>query len=394
MKSPPPHPSPKTRASGCWLVAFTAILIAAGLTIIALFLPPFELADRLLGLQYSPLNADAPTLSFGSELRISLPPEERGSDFALKITQLSQTDFETNSGALPGWLRAARRDLPHHLRLTSPIFLLDARGTAPSVLQIELAATLDGAAPGMLLLYGWDGVAWRFIPARFSDSLQGSADFVPQALAAFQAIPAAPIVLISQEVNQDLDPDIAKLATILSPAGLRPTGQGSLLGSLAPGGSGDAAYLFLPVIRNFAHPRAIDTVSVAAIIADPALRAEHIMRITNIAAFNAFDGIFIDYRGLNAEHRANFSQFVSELAASLSARGLLLGAVMSRRSATKQTGGAAPLTIGASLAPLLIISCCVPRPIRGISRPMPALELTICCAKPLSRSIAPRSCSA
>ena len=50
--------------------------------------------------------------------------------------------------------------------------------------------------------------------------------------------------------------------------------------------------------------------------------------LTDVAAFNDFAGVFIDYRGLPARLRAEFADFVSGLADSLSAAGLRLGAVM------------------------------------------------------------------
>ena len=140
--------------------------------------------------------------------------------------------------------------------------------------------------------------------------------------------PSRPIVLVAQDVSDDLDPAVAGLATILSPAGLRPAPSGGLVGSLAPGGSGDGSYRFMPVIRNFADARAIDKATVAAIMANPALRREHVAQITNLTSYNRFAGIFIDYRELSGEQGADFASFISELAASFAEQGLLLGAVV------------------------------------------------------------------
>ena len=148
------------------------------------------------------------------------------------------------------------------------------------------------------------------------------------AVAVFEIAPSAPIVLLSQELTHDLDAEVAALADILSPAGLRPTLAGSLIGGLAPGGSVDAPYLFMPLIRNFADPRALDIATVEALISHPSLRGEHIARISDLAAFNQFDGVFIDYRGLSPRHRADFADFIAALAASFSQRDLRLGLVV------------------------------------------------------------------
>ena len=196
-------------------------------------------------------------------------------------------------------------------------------------MKIELKPPANAPSPERLALYGWDGERWRFIPHAYAAGLLlGSADFVPRLIAAFQFMPSAPIVLIAQEVTQDLAPEVAALADILGPAGLRPTLEGSLIGSLAPGGTTDAPYLFMPLIRNFADPRALDIATVEALISRPGLRARHIARISDLAAFNNFDGVFIDYRGLSPGHRADFADFVAELAENLSRRGLRLGLVV------------------------------------------------------------------
>ncbi|MCY4146955.1 MAG: hypothetical protein OXF90_10880, partial [Chloroflexi bacterium] len=114
----------------------------------------------------------------------------------------------------------------------------------------------------------------------------------------------------------------------LSPAGLRPTASGALIGSLAPGSSADASYLLMPIIRNFVDPAAIDSATVATLLTEPTLRAAHIRHLSDVASFNEFAGLFIDYRGLPVELRAAFGEFVRALADEFSARALQLGIVI------------------------------------------------------------------
>ena len=354
------HPPPPRHKFGCWLVAFASLLITFALIALSLFLPPINLPDRLLAAQYSPLNATSPALALDTDFRLSLPAGASPDDFAVKLDQLSAAAFANPKPEEPPWLAAARQSLPESLALGGPLFLIESRGDAPSRLSVELKPPPTSPQPARLLLYGWTGEDWRFIPAEYAGGLLlGAADFVPRAIGAFQIKPAAPIVLIAQEVSHDLDPDIAALATILSPAGLRPTLEGSLIGSLAPGGDANAPYLFMPLIRNFADPRAIDIATVETLIARPDLRADHISRISELAAFNNFDGVFIDYRGLSRRHRADFALFVSELArASLS--GTCASAWLSRPKETRMAPGRAPPMTGVKSAKPLITFSCVP----------------------------------
>lgn len=321
---------PRRHSSGCWLVAFTSLLITLALIALSLFLPPINLPDRLLAAQFSPLNAASSTVALDPDFRLSLPADAKTDDYAVKIERLPADEVESADDAGASWLAEALGDLPDFLVISSPIYMIESRGRPPANLQIELKPPAGTPTPAnRLSLYGWNGERWRFIPSEFAaGALQGMADFAPRALAAFQISEAPPIVLISQEVTQDLDAEIAALATILSPAGLRPTLEGSLIGGLAPGGDADAPYLFMPSIRNFADPRAIDIATIEALISHPRLREQHIARISDLASYNRFDGVFIDYRGISPQHRDDFALFITELAASFSQRDLLLGLVV------------------------------------------------------------------
>ena len=317
------------RAS-CWLVAFASLLISSALIVLSLFLPPINLPERLLAAQFSPLNAESPIVALESDFRLSLRPGETAADYGVKIKRMTVDEFESSEAQRPGWLTAARLALPDFLEQGSPVYLIESRGEPAANLQIELAPPADAPMPAnRLALYGWNGAIWRFIPSAFVvDALQGEADFSPLAVAAFQLRAVPPIVLLSQEITHDLDEERAALATILSPAGLRATSDGSLIGSLAPGGASGAQYLFMPLIRNFSDARAIDIATIDALISRPALRKQHIARISDLASYNRFDGIFIDYRGLSPHLREDFALFIAELAASFALRDLRLGVVI------------------------------------------------------------------
>ena len=330
MTQPLPHQHPPPRRSyGCWLVAGASLVITVALIALGLFLPPINLPDRLLAAQYNSLNLGSPVIALDADFRLSLPADVSADDYAVKIERLPADAIDSAEAEGATWLAAAHRELPDHLLLSTPLYRIQSRGNPPARLQIELRLPAEPPMPERLALYGWDGERWRFIPSEYSAGvLLGAADFTPSAVAAFQLIAAPPIVLISQEVAQDLDAEIVALATILSPAGLRPKLEGSLIGSLAPGGAAGAPYLFMPSIRNFADPRAIDIATIEALISRARLRSDHIARISDLASYNRFDGVIIDYRGLSPYHRDDFARFISDLAASLSEQDLRLGVVV------------------------------------------------------------------
>ena len=293
-----------------------ALLIAAGLVALAIFLPPISLHERLRALSYTPLSHDSPA-ALDERLAISLPSQSPGGNFAIKLVSSQESD----------WLPSALAHLPPHLTPLSAPLALDSLGAPPASLQIDFALPPD--APPHAALYGWDGASWRFIPAqRDADTLRGRAGFLPLALGGFAQAASPPLLLITQGLRQETDPAILDLADIRSPAGLRVTADGGLIGGLAAGGSADAGYLYMPVIRNFSDRAAIDSATVTALLADPVLRAAHIRSLVDVADFNEFDGLFIDYRAVPRQLRAAYADFARDLAASLSAIDLRLGIVL------------------------------------------------------------------
>ena len=181
--------SPRRHRAASCLVACSALLISAALIAISLLLPPINLPDRLLARQYIPLNAEAPTIALEGELRLSLPPGETASDYAVKLERLTAVDFSSDFNSDPDnpvWLAAARAELPHFLELVSPVYLIESRGEGPAALQIELKLPTAASAERQAL-YGWDEDAWRFIPSAVAAGVfLGAADFAPRALAGFQ----------------------------------------------------------------------------------------------------------------------------------------------------------------------------------------------------------------
>lgn len=85
--------------------------------------------------------------------------------------------------------------------------------------------------------------------------------------------------------------------------------------------------LVVPALANY-RDKTWDPTVVAAILADPAKRREHVNRIRTLVRHRGFDGIDIDYEHLTAADRAPFTAFVTALAAGLHADGKLLSVTL------------------------------------------------------------------
>jgi hypothetical protein len=185
----------------------------------------------------------------------------------------------------------------------------------------------------VLDLYGWEASTgrWQFVSSHVNEAgrLISTVENIPDYVALFQAAPPQQFtVLVAVDATQVLSPEVGQVATIVAAGGLQPNVQGQIVGTIAAGVDPNAGYLLMPVIRNYADPRALDPETVTAIIGNRSLRAEHVNQITNTASNNGFNGVMIDYRDLPFEQRENFSAFISELGRSLDNVGLLLGVVV------------------------------------------------------------------
>lgn len=327
---PPMEYAPPRRRGGCgcWLPAILTLLMAAVLVAVGLFLPPVDLWNRLFGVQYAMLDSSANAVKDGG-LTLVVDPAAPGAGFGVVIEPLAASAFESGAGGAEWASALASR--PPFLALHGQVYRIATTGAPPETITLDLEIPA-GSSTDLLSVYGYmpaDG-EWHFIPARASGgSLTALVASVPQHVAVFQAAPPQqPTVLAAIDVVQTLSPEVAQIATIVAPAGLQPTLEGTLTGSLAAGVDPTAGYAVMPVIRNFIDPRALDPQTVTAVLSNRTLRDRHVTEIVNFASANGVDGVFIDYRDLPAESRDAFSAFVTALGQRLDQSGLALGVVV------------------------------------------------------------------
>src|SRR5690606_17657423 len=183
----------------------------------------------------------------------------------------------------------ARAAVPPNLALQSPVYTLQTSGTAPDTVTLDITIPPSAGSPELLSLYGWyqDRATWRFLPSQRSASgtIMTTLSNLPDQVALFQAAPPQqPTVLVTVDVVQSLRPEVGQSATIVAPAGLQPTLQGTLTGSLAAGFDQTSGYLVMPVVRNFTDPRALDPETVTAILSNRSLRSEHVAQIASFVS--------------------------------------------------------------------------------------------------------------
>lgn len=340
--SEPPYPAepPATHrrsgGAGCWIIALLALLVAAALVIIGLLLPPFSLADRLFGTQYVMLDStNNATRSDDEAVTLVLDPADAGQDFGVNLVTVPRETFQ-NTNAVAGqpnaWITAARAAIPPYLSLQSPVYDLQTTGTAPqrTTFDVQIPSTVTNR--DALDVYGYEISTgrWSFLPAQPNEagSLTVEASPLPDRLALFQASAPDPTVIVPVDITETLVEGAAQVATVVSPAGMQPTIDGRLVGSLAPGFNTSSGYRVMPVVRNFLDPLALDPETVSAILSNSSVRRQHAQQLAAFAGGGGFSGVFIDYRALPADQRENFTALIRETKDAFRSAGLQLGVVV------------------------------------------------------------------
>ncbi len=307
-------------------ILITTALITGLMVLVGLFLPPFSLYDRLFGVQYTALSQPGSRAATAEDgLRVSLVS---GPAVDLTLGRVPLVTF-AYGGDASDWVRQAQAALPRNLALLSDVYRVQYRQPNDALLSFSLVEP-SAAQPEVLDVYGYDraNARWEFIPARYNGRrFEAVTARKYDAVALFQVAPTPPLVVVQYDLTQLLTPEAAAIADIVAPAGLQPMLNGALTGSLAPGFDLAADYQVMPILRDFADPRALDTETVNLLLSTPALRREHARQIASLAA-GGFDGVWIDYRGLSADQRDNFSAFMRELRSQLNTTRMKLGVVV------------------------------------------------------------------
>ncbi|MCE2489740.1 MAG: hypothetical protein J4G17_07160 [Anaerolineae bacterium] len=339
--APPRRPRRRPGCCGC-LSGLATLFVVLTLVVIGLLLPPvnlgrqaacllsqFRFANQITGPCYRQLDQENRAVRHDGGLTLQVAAEDPGEGFSVAIDALPAGDFYRAGGG-PDWVDVARAALPAELALQSPVFSLYSDGMAPQTITLDLELPAGVGSAPVFSLYGWHGMDWQFLPSQQQGnaSLRVSLERLPQQLALFQVTPPSqPTLLVTVEVQHTLSPEVAQLANIIAPAGIQPTLTGGLTGSLAAGFDFESGYLVMPVVRNFIDERAIDPHTTSGILANRELRQQHVAQLAAFAG-SGFDGLLIDWRGLQPQEQRLFTEFIRELAASLADSPLKLGVVL------------------------------------------------------------------
>lgn len=266
--------------------------------------------------KYSPLSPANPVAQIAEGLALSANPAalSAASDFGVQLTAVSETAF-SDEKADSAWSKA-RQALPANLRKLSPVFQIKTQGTLPAQMFLSVAVPAT-AGDGFLSLYAWDGEHWSFLPSHDrGGQLIADISKPPAALGLFEVAPTAPQAFMTVEPGEGLASPAGLDAILLG--GVLAQADGSLGGQL-PNVTLDPSVGAYPIIRDYT-PAGIDSTLTSRLLTDPVARANHLQTLASFGSSGTYAGLVLDYRGVTADLKTNYTEFLVSLAQQLHAQ--------------------------------------------------------------------------
>jgi hypothetical protein len=298
------------------------------LVILALLLPPISIVQRISGLGTTRITEAGGVVTDPDGSQVIFVPGAASRSFRATLSSVPRISFL--EGSAGNELKAAAAAIPSRLMTKSPFYQLKVSGELPGQSTWVMPIPNDSEPYETLDLYTWDDPAqnWQWLPhkiIREDDQIESRLNAVPVSAMIVQTN-SEPAVISADAAKASAFPSeaLGSLAQV-HPTGLQLGEAGSLSGALDAtfdqlGGS----YAVVPVIRNYEGP-IVRSDLLANMLVDTDQRQAHVEAIVNTVVGNSYQGVDIDYRGLDKNLRGEFNQFIKDLAEQLRAKGKTLG---------------------------------------------------------------------
>ena len=272
-----------------------------------LILPPIQIPARISWLGCTVASSKSPAASGPDGLTVSVD----SGTLRLKMSKTAQDK-------LPA---AAIKAISANWTPVGPLYQLNACGSNKATVMLSVPTEMDATLADTLDLMSWDGKSWQWVGSHADlpgGVLVAQLDSLPPNVIVMQTTPAAPV--IGAEIPTDAAIPDRALADVdaFIVTGLLISNDGAVQGDPAalPAPT-DASHAMFAVTRNWAPDAAVNVGMVEDVLSNPKLRSAHVKALTDAAVTAKYTGIAVDYRGLTADLGEAYTQFVSELAASL-----------------------------------------------------------------------------
>ena len=282
----------------------------------ALFLPPISLADRVLSIGYESIGRDGGVIQDPDGTQVTFLPEGVSRSFRVKLDAVPRSMFL--EGSAGNSLLTAAESIPPNLVVKSPFYRVQLKGNEPEDVALVVPIPNEAEPYSTLDLYSWTGETWEWLPNRkvlTEDIIESELDFLPESVVVMQTHAIHPNVSTDYNVNTNLPPEVKDTLVEINPQGLFLDSDGRIMGDLGelPPDIIDAPFSFVPTIRNWKDELSIRSDLIDNLLIDTEARDQHVNAIVDLVQRNAYQGIDIDYRGINPDLRPEYTAFLTQL---------------------------------------------------------------------------------
>jgi hypothetical protein len=303
-----------------WIYGVIGVVIV--LLILALFIPPFSLLQRLGITGYTAITAetDNNNVEHPDGIRVAIPATYEGK-LRVRLDSVPRADFLGPSRH--SQYRDAVEALPAHLEVKSPFYKIRTRGKNDQ--QVIIDTTMPAAAEPWetLDIYTWTGEAWEWVGSELHTEVTEK-EFIR---AWVTDIPDNVVVVQSKATAQTISAQVEAGDNLASGAGV--VDEVNLTG-LAMGTDGVIIGVLSQVVD-------VDTFTVMPVISEPSahgpladvlamsdMQKSHIAQVVELCDKQGFAGVEIDYRSVLPEERDAYTAYITALADALHDQGLRL----------------------------------------------------------------------
>ncbi|MBN1217487.1 MAG: cellulase family glycosylhydrolase [Anaerolineae bacterium] len=291
----------------------------------ALLLPPVSLADRVLSIGYERIGRDGGAIQDPDGTQITFLPEGIRRSFRVRLNAIPRSLFLQGTANNPlspaetGNLLNAAESIPPNLIVKSPFYRLQHKGVMPERVMLNVPIPNEAEPYNTLDLYAWNGESWEWLPNRkilTEDRIESELDYLPDSVVVMQTHPIHPNVSTDYSLNTTLPDDVKDALVEINPQGLLLDSNGGLvdnLGQLPPEIQNATTFTVIPTIRNWSDDGSIRSDLIDNLLIDAEARELHIEEIVSMVQRNGYEGIDLDYRGINPDLRQEYASFLAQL---------------------------------------------------------------------------------
>ncbi len=294
------------------------------LVIAALLLPPISAVQKIADLGTSRIPRTGGAIADPDGTQVIFYEGTIAEPIRASLSSIPRTTFMEGSAGRD--LKAAAQNIPTQLLAKSPFYQLKLRGETPTQSTWVLPIPNDSEPYETLDLYAWDAASqsWQWLPhniIREDDQIESRSNAVPLTAMVMQTTAKPALVSADLPLASNLPSEGRDALAEVHPTGLYLGSDGAIDGAVdATFDQLASSFAVMPVIRNYDGP-IMRTDLLANMLVDTAQRDAHVDALVNLTVSNLYKGIDIDYRGLDANLRGEFNQFVKALADKLHAQG-------------------------------------------------------------------------